>query len=50
MAIAVTDSILNVPPGGADPDEWEKPFRLELAPDLDDGERGARRGETSAAS
>ncbi len=36
MTIAVTDSILNVPPGGTDPDKWEKPFRLELAASLDD--------------
>ena len=26
-AIAVTDSLLNVPPGGVDPATWEKPFR-----------------------
>ena len=34
MTIAVTDSILNVPPGGTDPAAWEKPFRLEIAGSL----------------
>ena len=33
-AVAVADSILNVPPGGVDPDAWEDPFRIGLAPDL----------------
>jgi ABC-2 type transport system permease protein len=36
MTIAVTDSLLNVPPGGTDPATWKKPFRLELAGSLAD--------------
>lgn len=35
MTIAVTDSILNVPPGGTDPGAWEKSFRLEIAGSLE---------------
>ena len=38
MMIAVTDSILNVPPGGIDPATWEKPFRLEVVESLDDAD------------
>ena len=29
-AVAVADSLLNIPPAGADPAAWEKPFQLEL--------------------
>jgi ABC-2 type transport system permease protein len=36
MMIAVTDSILNVPPGGTDPATWAKPFRLEVVQSQDD--------------
>jgi ABC-2 type transport system permease protein len=32
-SVAVADSLLNVPPAGADPDAWEHPFLLERATD-----------------
>ena len=32
-AAAVADQLLNIPPVGADPSVWEKPFRVELIPD-----------------
>ncbi len=32
-AAAVADQLLNIPPAGADPAAWEKPFRLELIGD-----------------
>jgi ABC-2 type transport system permease protein len=32
-ATAVADSVLNIPPDGADPGAWEKPFHLEATPD-----------------
>jgi hypothetical protein len=32
-SVAVADSLLNVPPAGADPDDWENPFLLERATD-----------------
>ena len=32
-AASVADQLLNIPPAGADPSVWEKPFRVELIPD-----------------
>ncbi len=40
MTVAVTDSILNVPPGGSDPAAWEKPYRLEIAASLEAANTG----------
>jgi ABC-2 type transport system permease protein len=33
QAVAITDSMLNVPPAGADPAAWEKAFQIERATD-----------------
>ncbi len=38
--MAVTDSILNVPPNGVDPAKWEKSFRLEAAASLEQANAG----------
>ncbi len=33
-AIAVSESLLNIPPAGTDPAVWEKPYLLEASSDL----------------
>ena len=44
-AVATADSLLNIPPGGVDPADWKKPYRVELG--IDDGAADAllARGE-----
>ena len=44
-ALAVADSVLNLPPSGVDPATWQKPFRLEIAATNDDATAGLARGE-----
>ena len=45
MAIAVSDSLLNQAPSGADPATWEKAFLLERATDADAAEAELAAGE-----
>ena len=45
MAIAVSDSLLNQAPSGADPAAWEKAFLLERATDADAAEADLAAGE-----
>jgi ABC-2 type transport system permease protein len=45
MAVGVADSILNIPPEGADPATWQKPFQVERATDADQADVQLRRGE-----
>ncbi len=44
-AIAVTDSLLNTPPGGVDAAAWEKPYLVELATDLPAANAALGRGD-----
>src|SRR5260221_2657309 len=44
-ALAVADSVLNLPPSGVDPATWQKPFRLEIAATDDAATAGLARGE-----
>jgi len=44
-AIAVTDSLLNVPPGAVDAAAWEKPFLVELATDLAAADAALAKGD-----
>jgi ABC-2 type transport system permease protein len=44
-AVAVADSLLNVPPSGVDPNAWQKPFRVEVAASDDVAETALARGE-----
>jgi len=43
-AVAVADSLLNVPPSGIDPSVWQKPFRVEVAASDDAAETALARG------
>jgi ABC-2 type transport system permease protein len=45
LAVGVADSLLNIPPDGADPADWEKRFLVEVAGDPSGAERELRRGE-----
>jgi ABC-2 type transport system permease protein len=44
-AIGVTDSLLNIPPDGAAPGSWEKPFLIERGGDRAQADAQLRRGE-----
>jgi ABC-2 type transport system permease protein len=44
-SVAVADSLLNVPPAGADPATWVKPFVLEQVTDSDAADRRLEIGE-----
>jgi ABC-2 type transport system permease protein len=44
-AIAVTDSLLNTPPGAVDAAAWEKPYLVELATDLPAANDALARGD-----
>jgi len=45
MAVAVADSLLNIPPDGADPERWEKTFLLERAAEPGAAETRLLRGD-----
>ncbi|OGO52390.1 MAG: hypothetical protein A2Z32_12805 [Chloroflexi bacterium RBG_16_69_14] len=44
-AVAVADSLLNIPPQGTDPAAWEKPYRIERAEDRDEAEAALAAGD-----
>jgi ABC-2 type transport system permease protein len=44
-AVAVSDSLLNIPPDGSDPATWEKPYRIEASDDLAAAEAALAHGE-----
>jgi ABC-type Na+ efflux pump permease subunit len=44
-AVAVADSLLNVPPSGVDPNAWQKAFRVEEATSDEAAEAALARGE-----
>jgi ABC-2 type transport system permease protein len=44
-AVAVSDSLLNVPPNGSDPASWEKPYRIEASDDLATSETALADGD-----
>ena len=44
-AVAVADSLLNVPPSGVDPAAWQKPFRVDVATSDAAAESALARGE-----
>ncbi len=47
LAVGVANSLLNVPPVGADPATWQKPYAIELADDGRDAERDLATGRVS---
>jgi len=44
-AIAVSESLLNIPPAGTDPAVWEKPYQLEASSDLAASEAALEAGD-----
>jgi ABC-2 type transport system permease protein len=43
-AVGVANSLLNIPPEGADPSTWQEPYAISLAPDAEDAERDLTAG------
>ena len=46
-AVAIADSLLNVPPSGVDPEAWEKAFLIEVASDADAANFALARGQVA---